>query len=109
MIHVNTLVTDAERKEFLVDYITKSDAIAFVNEKETRFPADRPDFMIKFLVEKELIEEAKDKILADYNAWVRETIDAKKTNEETTGNVFVIFSFSHSEENYKVANVKIIQ
>lgn len=110
MKHVNTVVSDQERKDFLIDYVTNSPDMSFLNDNEKKFPAERPDFMVKFLVDGEKLEEAKDKLLADYNTWVRGLADVRLTsNDKTTGNVFAIVSFSHSDETYTVANLKIIQ
>ena len=110
MKHVNTVASDQERKDYLIEYITKSPDVSFLNDNEKKFSAERPDFMVKFLVEDIKVEEAKDKLLSDYNTWVRELADTRLTNnDKTTGNVFAIFSFSHSDENYAIANLKIIQ
>ena len=110
--HINEFIKPSDKKNWLVQYIKNSDKINFLSEMEERFNEIKPEFTLRLNNGVSSIEQASEVISEfsrDFNSWISEEI--KKTlpeEEKTNGNIFVIFGINHSENDFRVVKIELV-
>lgn len=110
--HINEFIKPSVKKEWIIQYVKKSNNFDFLSEMEERFNELKPEFTLKINNEVSSMKGASEVISEfsrDFNTWVNEELKKNLPEEEkTNGNIFVIFGINHSENDFRVVKIEVL-